>query len=393
MTKEHSEQKKNPLKILKSRKELMIVLRVVLLAVIFGVLAGGIGALFTYNYLSDYSASLAPEPSELQKTSPTARIVSPGTIESAVEIAKQKVVPAMVVFYEKKSAEADVYFENEILGYGIVFTSDGWLIAPGEIFSKISAAKITARADNKYYDIEKKLADKVTGMSFVKISAENLAVAEMTEKQYVESGDRVVAVMGNDFFEAGNILSKHYNPLSAKNYLQSSEEAATRLLIGTNFKLGAPTVNYEGKIIGLMNSESGEGALAVPCYYLNPLMKSLLKEEKLIRPYLGLNYIDLARASVADPDIAAGKNQGALVWSGADDEPPAVLADSPAASAEIQKGDIITSVNGEIINSHGSLAEILLDYNPQNRLFLEILRNGETQTVSATLGSYDSLAK
>ena len=38
----------------KVKKEIKIIVRVVLLAALFGILSGGIGALLTYNYLSDY---------------------------------------------------------------------------------------------------------------------------------------------------------------------------------------------------------------------------------------------------------------------------------------------------------------------------------------------------
>jgi len=399
MSKENEDDKKNEqggvLNSSKAKKDLRIVLRVVVLAVLFGILAGGIGALLTFNYLTDYAGSLVAAP----KTSiigPQTRVVSPGTIESAVSEAREKIIPTMVRFLKYKEGEdisKQAYFEDDILGYGFCFTSDGWLIAPGQIFIAQDFSGVVAEIDGQFYEIEKKLVDKITGAAFIKVAAENLPVAELAEEQYLASGDRVLKLLGPEIFESANILNKQYNPASGSNYIESSEVASGRMLVSGNYALGALAVNYSGQIIGFINAEQDQGVLTLPLYFLEPLVKSLLKEEKLTRPYLGIHYVDLARVHGISADIIGDRDRGALVWSGPEDEPAAVLPDSPADLAGLEKGDIIVSVNDEVVGGSGSLSEILLDYDPQNKLYLEILRQGEEQVVSVTLGAFDSLSK
>jgi len=120
-------------------------------------------------------------------------------------------------------------------------------------------------------------------------------------------------------------------------------------------------------------------------------MISLLKEGDLARPYLGVHYIDLARAIGIDAEISQGRQAGALLWSAEGDESKAVNEGSPAGQAGLQKGDIILSVNGQIINSHSGLARFLLDYNPGDRLSLTVLRDGEELSVNITLASLNDV--
>ncbi|MBU0649550.1 S1C family serine protease, partial [Patescibacteria group bacterium] len=368
---------------------------VVVLAALFVILAGGIGALLVFNYLTDYASSLVTVP-ETSTIGPQTRAVSPGTIESAVSEAREKIIPTMVRFLKYKEGEGvgeQAYFEDDVLGYGFCFTSDGWLIAPGQIFAGREIDSVVAEVGTRFFKIEKSLVDKTTGAAFIKVATENLPVAELAEKQYLASGDRVLKLLGPGIFESANILNKQYNPASGSNYLESSEVASGRMLISGNYALGALAVNYSGQIIGLVNGQTDQGVLTLPLYLLEPLVKSLLKEEKLTRPYLGVHYVDLARVHGISADIIHDRNRGALVWSGPEDESAAVLPDSPAHLAGLEKGDIIVSVNDEVVGGSGSLSEILLDYDPQNKLYLEIIRQGEEQVVSVTLGALDSLLK
>lgn len=365
-------------------------LRIAIIAVIFGILAGGVGALLAFNYLSDYLSSLI-SPEAAPVVSPTARVVSPGTVESAVELAREKVVPALATFYVAKAGEApaeSVYFETDILGYGVVFTSDGWLIAHGGIFDAHSFSRVRAGVNHEVYEIDKVLIDEITGAAFIKISAENLPVVQLVNEQYVESGDRLVVVGGRDNFLATNLVSKYYNPVAAENYLESSEIVGGRLLLAGGDMIGAPMINYNAEVVGLIWEESDDGTLGLPLNVLKPLMKSLLKEGALVRPYFGVHYLDLARLAGLGEEISQGREEGAILWSGPGEAAAAVIADSPADGAEMQKGDIILSVNDLTLNSHGSLSEILLDYSPGDRLNLEILREGETMMINLTLGSY-----
>ena len=67
----------------------------------------------------------------------------------------------------------------------------------------------------------------------------------------------------------------------------------------------------------------------------------------------------------------------------------AVAADSPAASAGIQPGDLLVSLEGQAIDSMGDLVVELRDHEPGEHVDIGLLRDGEQVSVGVTLGAAD----
>jgi S1-C subfamily serine protease len=85
--------------------------------------------------------------------------------------------------------------------------------------------------------------------------------------------------------------------------------------------------------------------------------------------------------STLDADVAEANDltvtDGALVEE--------VAEDSPAAAAGLQFGDVITAVNGEAVDAEHTLRDRMVAYEAGDRVTLTVLRDGETQELSATL--------
>jgi len=95
------------------------------------------------------------------------------------------------------------------------------------------------------------------------------------------------------------------------------------------------------------------------------------------RAYLGVSYQTINAALAESEDLPV--DQGALVRD--------VAEDSPAATAELQVGDIITAINGEAVDEAHTLAERLYAYDPGDTVTLDVLRAGETLSIEVELGS------
>lgn len=63
-----------------------------------------------------------------------------------------------------------------------------------------------------------------------------------------------------------------------------------------------------------------------------------------------------------------------------------VVADSPAAEAGLQTNDIITAVNGEIVDEERTLRDRLIAYEPGDSITLSVTRADETLDITMTLG-------
>jgi S1-C subfamily serine protease len=90
---------------------------------------------------------------------------------------------------------------------------------------------------------------------------------------------------------------------------------------------------------------------------------------------LGVSYtmLDAELAAENDLDIS----EGALINE--------VLDDSPAAAAGLEAGDVITAVDGDVVDARRDLRERLYAYEPGDVVTLDVLRDGENLALEATL--------
>lgn len=140
---------------------------------------------------------------------------------------------------------------------------------------------------------------------------------------------------------------------------------------------GGPLLDSSGRLIGMntaIYSPSGASAgigFAIPVDSVNIIVNQLIKDGKIIRPILGIGYLESKQAR------ALGISRGVLVL----DVPP----DSPAAKAGmkgtrrtetglIEIGDIIVKVGSTVINTEANLFEALEGYKPGDTVEIKVLR-------------------
>ena len=67
--------------------------------------------------------------------------------------------------------------------------------------------------------------------------------------------------------------------------------------------------------------------------------------------------------------------------------PDQVQPTSPAESAGLQPGDVVTAINGKSISSTQQFIETVDNLPPGQKIILTVNRNGQTKTVPLTLGT------
>ncbi|MER3457600.1 MAG: hypothetical protein C4309_02165, partial [Chloroflexota bacterium] len=63
-----------------------------------------------------------------------------------------------------------------------------------------------------------------------------------------------------------------------------------------------------------------------------------------------------------------------------------IAADSPAAQAGLQRGDILLKINDTAVNSYKDLVNALANLTAGDQVTLTITRGGVERTLTATLG-------
>ena len=144
-----------------------------------------------------------------------------------------------------------------------------------------------------------------------------------------------------------------------------------------------PLFAQDGTVIGVntaIYSPSGGSVgigFAIPSSIVKEVVSQLEANGKVARGYLGVS------AQAVSPTMATalhmGTPDGALVAE--------VQADSPAASAGVKPGDVITRVGTEAVKDPRDLARIVADIHSGTEQGLVVRRDGQDKTLSVTIAA------
>jgi serine protease Do len=142
---------------------------------------------------------------------------------------------------------------------------------------------------------------------------------------------------------------------------------------------GGPLLNSKGYVIGMitMASERGNMGFATPINMIKRLIPRLLRGEKPVWGWLGVQTTELSIDDAKTLGLTAAK--GVLVH--------AVLGGQPAEMGGLQKKDIILSVNDTQVDSPRDVSRVIAGLEAGRIVKLTILRNGKTLQISVPLGS------
>jgi putative serine protease PepD len=141
---------------------------------------------------------------------------------------------------------------------------------------------------------------------------------------------------------------------------------------------GGALADRRGRVIGINDSiatgnQNGSGSggnvgigFAIPIDLAKSVADQLVAGKT---PQAGFLGVSLSEATSGDP--------GALVTD--------VTSGSPAASAGIQAGDLITAVDGKTVESPSDLTVIIMTMTPGTKATITVQRDGKTQQVEVTL--------
>jgi S1-C subfamily serine protease len=140
-------------------------------------------------------------------------------------------------------------------------------------------------------------------------------------------------------------------------------------------------VNLRGELIGINTailSRSGGNigiGFAIPVNMARSVMQQLIKYGTVRRGQLGVSMYTVT------PDIAhslgLSSASGALVSQ--------VVQGSPAATAGVRTGDVITSVNGQTVKSNSELRNIIGLRQVGDKVEIGLVRDGKPMQVTAII--------
>jgi serine protease Do len=195
-------------------------------------------------------------------------------------------------------------------------------------------------------------------------------------------GDWVVAV-GNPFGLDGTATAGIVSAIGRRDFGSSAYVDFLQIDAPINRgNSGGPTFDLRGNVIGVNSaifSPTGGNVgigFAIPAQVATRIVDQILQGGHVSRGWLGVQVQPL------DQDIARSlglsEAQGALVAS--------VVADGPAAQAGLRMGDVILKFEGQNVSDSRDLTQKVGAFRIGGDAHLDILRNGQRQTLSVRLG-------
>src|SRR6516165_8758203 len=264
-------------------------------------------------------------------------------------------------------------------GSGFFISADGYAVTNNHVVDGASKVEVTTD-DSKTYTAKVIGTDQRTDLALIKVEGgSNFPFAKLADGK-PRIGDWVLAV-GNPFGLGGTVTAGIVSA-SGRDIGNGPYDDFIQIDAPVNKgNSGGPAFNMSGNVIGVNTaifSPSGGSVgigFDIPASTVKMVVAQLKDKGVVTRGWLGVQ-VQPVTAGIAE-SLGMKNAEGALV-----DE---AQADTPAAKAGIQAGDVITAVNGTAIKDSRTLAREISGMAPGSSAKLDILRKGEQKTINVTL--------
>ncbi len=274
-------------------------------------------------------------------------------------------------------------------GSGVVISPDGYIVTNNHVVANGDEVAVTFN-DRLTATAKVVAKDAATDIALLKVDGEkNLAYLELGNSDDVKLGQWVLAVgypLSLDATVTAGIVSAKGRSIGVN---KQRSETAIESFIQTDAAVnpgnsGGALVNTAGQLVGINSaiaSPTGSYAgysYAIPVNIVRKVVNDMMKFGSVQRAYLGIAFIDNKTATPEQmKTLGLDRNEGIYVMN--------VLPNSGAAVAGIQKGDIITSINGQPVSDEPQVQEQMVRYQPGDNISVAFLRSGKVMSTTVKL--------
>ncbi len=268
-------------------------------------------------------------------------------------------------------------------GSGFVIRSDGYILTNNHVVAIAKGGKIeVVFNDGTRVDGEVVGTNPEYDIAVVKVAKKGLPAMGIGNSDDVAVGDVAIAIgapLGLDGTVTAGIISALDRPVTAGDQNDTSFINAIQTDAAINpGNSGGPLLDGAGRVIGINSaiasmatgsSEAGNIGLgfAIPINTAKRIAEEIIATGTSKTPIIGVN-LDTAY-----------QGPGAKVLE--------VTSGGPSEAAGVQKGDIITSLGGRLIDDSTELVVAIRSYAPGDPVEVKIDRGGGSVTTTITLGT------
>jgi Do/DeqQ family serine protease len=276
-------------------------------------------------------------------------------------------------------------------GSGFIISQDGILLTNAHVVEGADSVTVTLR-DGREFKGKVLGFDALTDVAAIRIEGKNLPTVSLGNSDQLKPGEWAIAIgnpLGLDNTVTAGIISA-----TGRTSAQVGVPDKRIGFIQTDAAInpgnsGGPLLNQRGDVIG-MNTAIRAGAqglgFAIPINAARNIADQLIAKGKVSHPYLGIQMrtlsADLKRRINEDPkaNFSVKADRGVLVYK--------ILRDSPAAQGGLKRGDVISKVNSQSVNSAEDVQNQVDRATVGGDLSVEVDREGQRVTLAIKPGEF-----
>ncbi len=257
------------------------------------------------------------------------------------------------------------------------------------VVSNTQASYKVVTQDDKEYEVIQISRDPSNDVAVLKIQGQDFKSVEFGDSSNLKVGQFVIAI-GTALGEfrhtvTTGVISGLGRGITAgsifEGYVERLDDVIQTDAAINPGNSGGPLLNSVGQVIGInvaVASSAENIGFAIPINIVKQGLEQFRETGKFVsRPFLGVEYQMISKRTA----ILNNVPEGAYVIN--------IIANSPAEVAGIQLDDIIVKFDGEEVKEEtGGLADIISKKRPGDVVSIEVWRDGETLTLSATLSEF-----
>tara|TARA_R110002049_G_scaffold182041_2_gene349608 strand:- start:34359 stop:35510 length:1152 start_codon:yes stop_codon:yes gene_type:complete len=258
------------------------------------------------------------------------------------------------------------------LGSGVIVTPQGHILTNNHVIENAEEIEVYLR-DGRQLSARVVGADPETDLAVLQIPMTEVPEIAFGISQTLAVGDVVLAI-GNPFglgqtVSQGIISATGRNQLGInvfENYIQT--DAAINP--GNS---GGALVNAKGELIGIntiTSSKNGNSVgigFAIPIVLAKEVMAHMIEYGRVLRGWIGVRMQNIS------PQLSESfglTESGGVLVSG-------IVRGGPAHTAGLYPGDIIISLNDQVVTEERQVLNEIIRYRPQEKLSIKGIRNGK----------------
>lgn len=323
------------------------------------------------------------------------------SVNTGVTDAVNKVKPA-IVGVSNMQKQKDLFGrsqgqESEVgTGSGVLFDKKGYIITNNHVVDGADDVEVSLQ-DGKHIKAKVLGTDFYTDLAVLKVDendVKDITPATLGNSDTLKIGEPAIAIgnpLGPAFSQTVTVgvISALNRELPVTDE-KSGQEVYSMNVIQTDAAInpgnsGGALVNINGDVVGINSAKIAKSGVegigfSIPITDAQPIIQQLIEKGKIERPVMGITPVDLAELSSKQrPDVPVDK--GVVLYDVAD----------YAKNAGLQRGDVITKLDGQAVDDQIALRKVLYKKKPGDKIKVEFYRGKDLKTIEMTLGNQSDI--